>query len=164
MKMDNLQDLLLHEVKDLYNVEKTLIRALEKMSKKATNEDLKQAFLEHRDQTETHVERLEQVFTELDRKPSSQKCKGIAGIVEEAEEIMKEIEDTEVLDAALITAAQRAEHYEMAAYGGARTYARMLGLDAAADLLQTTLDEEGDADKKLTEIALARVNEEAMKE
>lgn len=164
MKMDNLQDLLLHEVKDLYNVEKTLIRALEKMSKKATNEDLKQAFLEHRDQTETHVERLEQVFAELDRKPSSQKCKGIAGIVEEAEEIMKEIEDTEVLDAALITAAQRAEHYEMAAYGGARTYAQMLGLDAAAELLQTTLDEEGDADKKLTEIALARVNEEAMNE
>jgi ferritin-like metal-binding protein YciE len=162
--MDNLQDLLLHEVKDLYNVEKTLIRALEKMSKKATNEDLKQAFLEHRDQTETHVERLEQVFAELDRKPSSQKCKGIAGIVEEAEEIMKEIEDTEVLDAALITAAQRAEHYEMAAYGGARTYAQMLGLDAAAELLQTTLDEEGDADKKLTEIALARVNEEAMRE
>lgn len=163
MKLDTLQDLLLHEVKDLYSVEKNLVKALQKMAKKASNEDLKQAFEEHREQTQTHVERLERVFEELDRKPSSQKCKGIAGIIEEAEEMMEEIEDEEVLDAALITAAQRAEHYEMAAYGGARTYAQMLGLDTAAELLQQTLDEEGEANKKLMELAMSHVNEEAIK-
>lgn len=163
MKLDTLQDLLIHEVKDLYSVEKNLVRALDKMAKKASHEELKKAFQEHREQTQMHVERLEKVFAELDRKPSSQKCKGIAGIIEEAEELMEEIEDSDVLDAALITAAQRAEHYEMAAYGGARTYAHMLGLDNAAELLQTTLDEEGQANKKLMEIAQSRVNEEAIK-
>src|SRR5690606_31248997 len=98
--------------------------ALDKMAKKASHEELRKVFEEHREQTQTHVERLEKVFDELDRKPTSHKCKGIAGIVEEAEEMMKEIEDADILDAALITAAQRVEHYEMAAYGGARTYAQ----------------------------------------
>jgi ferritin-like metal-binding protein YciE len=163
VKPKNLNDLLLHEVRELYYVEKNLLKALDKMAKKATHEDLKAAFEDHRAQTEQHVERLETIFGELDRKPSTHKCKGIDGILEEGEELAEEITDPDTLDAALITAAQRSEHYEMAAYGGARAYAELLGMDKTAKLLRQTLDEEKETDKKLSELAMSHINEEALR-
>ena len=162
MKMKSFEDLFHHELKDLYSAEKQLTKALPKMAKAASNEELRQAFEDHLQETEGHVERLEQIFQQLDIPTTRvQKCKAMEGLIEEGKEIMEEDLEPELLDAALIAAAQRVEHYEMAGYGCARTFAQRLGHNEIADLLQTTLDEEGSADKKLTEIAESVVNQEA---
>ncbi len=161
MKMKSLNDLFLHELKDLYSAEKQLTKALPKMAKAASNDLLKQAFKSHLEETEGHVQRLEQIFEQLDASPRGTKCKAMEGLIEEGKELMDEDMDDEVLDAALICAAQRVEHYEIAGYGGARTFAERLGNDTAAKLLQQTLDEEAAADKKLTKISNT-VNEAAL--
>jgi ferritin-like metal-binding protein YciE len=161
MHLQDLQDLYVEELRDIYNAEKQLVKALPKMAKKAAHDELKQAFTDHLEQTRGHVERLEQIFEKLGKRAGGKVCKAMQGIVEEGKETMAEDAEPEVMDAALIAAAQRAEHYEIAAYGTVRTYARLLGDDKAAKLLQTTLDEEGDTDKKLTELAESSINIEA---
>ena len=164
MSMDSLKKLYVDELKDLYSAETQLVKALPKMAKKATAPELKQAFQDHLEETKGHVERLEEIFEELDEKPTGKTCKGMKGLIEEGEEVIDEDGDEAVLDAALIGAAQRVEHYEIAGYGVARTFATHLGEDNAADLLQQTLDEEGEADKKLTQIAEEDINFEAAQE
>lgn len=161
MSMDSLKDLYIDELKDLYNAENQLLKALPKMAKKASTPELKQAFTDHLAETEGHVERLEEIFNALDEKPTGKTCKAMKGLVEEGKEVIDEDGNASVLDAALIGAAQRVEHYEMAGYGVVRTLASVLGEDDAVDLLQQTLDEEGAADKKLTEIAEEIVNVDA---
>jgi ferritin-like metal-binding protein YciE len=161
MAMESMQDLYLHELKDIYNAEKQILQALPKMAKKANHQELRQAFEEHRVVTEEQVRRLETIFSDLGQSPSGKKCKGMEGLIEEGEELLEEDADPDVRDAALIGAAQRVEHYEIAAYGTARTYAQQLGFDKHADLLQRTLDEEGETDKRLTKLAEGRVNREA---
>jgi ferritin-like metal-binding protein YciE len=159
--MESLRDLYVEELKDLYSAENQLLKALPKMAKKASNDDLRAAFEEHLEITRGQVERLESIFDDLERSPKGKRCKGMAGLIEEGSEMMKEDAEPEVLDAALISSAQRVEHYEIAAYGTVRTYADRLGLSKHSRLLQQTLDEEGEADKKLTEIAESSVNREA---
>jgi ferritin-like metal-binding protein YciE len=156
-----LKELYVEELKDLYSAEKQLVKALPKMVKNATNPELKQAFADHLQQTEGHVERLEQIFEMLGEKGGGKKCKGMEGLIEEAKELLEEDASEQVVDAGLISKAQHVEHYEMAGYGTVRTYARQLGLDDQADLLQQTLDEEGKADELLTQIAESSVNAEA---
>jgi ferritin-like metal-binding protein YciE len=148
-------------MRDLYNAENQLLKALPKMAKRATTPELKEVFESHLEETQTHVERLEEIFSNLGKKPSGKTCKGMKGLVEEGSEMMKEDGPDSVIDAGIIAAAQRVEHYEIAGYGVARTFASLLGEDEAEDLLQSTLDEEGAADEKLTEIAEGMVNEEA---
>lgn len=164
MKLESLQDLLVHELKDLYSAENQLVKALPKMTKAAESEDLKAAFEEHLDQTKTQIERLETIFEELGVSPKGKKCKAMEGLIEEGSELISEDAEPSVKDAALIAAAQKVEHYEIAGYGCARTYAQLLGMDKAAELLQETLDEEGETDKKLTELAESVVNVEAQAE
>ncbi len=161
MSKDSLRKLYVDELKDLHSAESQILDALPKMAERATDSSLSDAFTEHRRQTEEQVRRLETIFDDLGEKPDGKTCKGIAGIISEGEDMMKEDMDDDVLDAALISAGQRVEHYEMAAYGTVRTFARELGLQRHAELLQRTLDEEGETDKKLTSIAEARVNDEA---
>jgi len=162
MKTKGFQDLLELELKDLYSAEKQITKALPKMAKAATNDDLKAAFETHLEETEGQIERLEQIFKQLDISFARvEKCKAMEGLIEEGKEIMEEDLEPEVLDAALICAAQKVEHYEIAGYGCARTFAQQLGHADVADLLQETLDEEGTTDKKLTEIAESVVNQEA---
>jgi ferritin-like metal-binding protein YciE len=162
MKMKTLEDLLVHELKDLYAAEKQLTKALPKMAKAATHEELRKAFQEHLKETENHVKRLEEIFTQLQLSSRGAKCKAMEGLVEEGKEILAEDMEDDVRDAALICAAQRVEHYEMAGYGCARTFARDLGHHEVAEMLQQTLEEEAAADEKLTEIAVGRINAEAM--
>jgi ferritin-like metal-binding protein YciE len=161
MKLDSLQTLYIEELRDLYNAESQLVKALPKMAKGASHQELKQAFEDHLEQTKEHVERLEEIFKRLEQKPTGKTCKAMKGLIEEGSEILGEDGDESVLDAALIGAAQRVEHYEIAAYGTVRTFANMLGEEEAAELLQETLDEEGEADKLLTELAESVVNVEA---
>jgi ferritin-like metal-binding protein YciE len=161
MKLGSLHDLYLDELKDLYSAENQLVKALPKMAKAANAPELRAAFEEHLEETRNQVKRLERIFKELDASPRGKKCKGMEGLIEEGKEILGEDADANVLDAALIAAAQRVEHYEMAGYGCVRTFARLLGYDDAADLLQETLDEEGAADKKLTQLAESVINVEA---
>jgi len=161
MSMDSLKDLYIDELKDLYNAENQLVKALPRMARKASSPDLQRAFEEHLAVTKTHVSRLEQIFKGMGEKASGKTCKAMKGLVEEGKEVIDEDGDPSVLDAALIGAAQRVEHYEIAGYGVARTFARHLGEDRAADLLQTTLNEEGEADKKLTGIAEGSINTRA---
>src|SRR6185503_5265302 len=132
------------------SAEKQLVKALPKMAKNASNPELSQAFSDHLEETEGHVERLEQILEELGERPGGKKCVGMEGLIEEAKELLEEDAAEDVLDAGLISKAQHVEHYEMAGYGTVRTYARLLGLDEQAAVLQQTLDEEGAADKKLT--------------
>jgi ferritin-like metal-binding protein YciE len=162
MEIDSLTQLYVEDLKDLYSAEKQILQALPKMVKKATNPQLKKAFEEHLRVSETHVERLERIFEGLGKSPRGKKCKGMEGLLEEGKEVMQEDMEPDVLDAALIAAAQKVEHYEMAGYGTVRTYAQLLGENQAAKLLQQTLDEEGEADKKLTQLAESSVNVEAM--
>jgi ferritin-like metal-binding protein YciE len=162
MKLMTLQDLLIEQLKDLYSAENQLVKALPKMAEAASSAELKEAFESHLVETETHVSRLEQIFQRLNAKPGRKKCKAMAGLVEEGKETIDENAEPMVHDAALIAAAQRVEHYEIAAYGTARTFATILGDDETAELLQTTLDEEGECDKKLTEIAMSGINQEAV--
>jgi ferritin-like metal-binding protein YciE len=160
MKIETLQELFIDELKDLYSAETQIIKALPKMIKNANSDELRGAFEEHLEQTKGHVDRLDQILGELDANPRGKKCKGMEGLLEEAKELMEEDIEPEVLDAGLISEAQRIEHYEIAGYGTVRTYAELLGLDEAAKLLQETLDEEKETDRKLTSIAES-VNVEA---
>lgn len=160
-KMSTLEDLYTDLLKDLYSAEKQLVKALPKMVRAAQASDLQKAFQNHLSQTEGQVERLEQIFSDLEASPRGKKCVGMEGLIEEGSEIMKEDAEPDVMDAGLIAAAQKVEHYEIAGYGTARAWAQQLGHDKAARLLQTTLDEEGEANKKLTEIAESHVNMEA---
>ncbi|HWQ14016.1 MAG TPA: ferritin-like domain-containing protein [Roseiflexaceae bacterium] len=161
MKLANLRDLFAQELMDLYDAEQQILKGLSKLSKAATAPELKMAFEEHHTQTENHVKRLEQVFQQIGHPAKSKTCKAMQGLMAEGEELMKEQADPAVRDAGLIAAAQRVEHYEIAVYGTARTYANMLGQHQAAQLLQQTLDEEGMTDKKLTQLAERVVNIEA---
>ncbi|MEP7380949.1 MAG: ferritin-like domain-containing protein [Gemmatimonadota bacterium] len=162
MKITDLHTLLVHELKDLYSAETQLVDALPKMAQAAKHSQLANAFRAHLEETRVHVSRLETIFKGLDYEPGGQHCKGMEGLIAEGEDMVEEDAPDDVKDAGLITAAQRVEHYEMAGYGCARTFARQLGLDAIADMLQTTLDEEGAADKKLTAIAERSINQAAI--
>ena len=153
MELETLKDLYVEELKDLYSAEKQLIKALPKMAKAANDKQLQQAFRTHLKQTAEHAARLEKICDELGVSPRGKKCVGMEGLIEEGSDLIKERPDPDVLDAGLISAAQHVEHYEMAGYGCVRTYAQLLGETKAATLLQKTLDEEGAADKKLTQIA-----------
>jgi ferritin-like metal-binding protein YciE len=153
MKMKTLHDLLVDELKDLYSAESQLTKALPKMAKAASSDELRIAFESHLKETEGHVQRLDKIFKQLDASPRGKKCKAMEGLIEEGKEAIELDAEDAVHDAALIAAAQRVEHYEMAGYGTVRTFAQLLGMDDVAELLQETLDEEGAADKKLTEIA-----------
>jgi len=163
MEHQALKELYIDELKDIYNAENQLVKALPKMAKAANSEELRTGFEEHLEQTRGHVQRLEQIFKELGEKPSGKKCKGMEGLVAEGQEMMGEDFDDEVMDAALISAAQRVEHYEIAAYGTVRTYAELLGEDAAVQLLEQTLEEEKETDQKLTDLA-SEINVRAMGE
>jgi len=164
MAISSLQELLVDELKDLYNAENQLVKALPKMAKAATNDDLQQAFEEHLEQTQEHVNRLEQIFERLGTKPTGKKCYAMQGLIEEGKEIISDVDQDSVLDAGIIGAAQKVEHYEIAGYGTARTHAKLLGEDQIAELLQQTLDEEGETNEKLTKLAESYVNEEAEKQ
>ena len=161
MAIESLRELYLEELKDTYNAEQQILKALPKMEEAASHNELKQAFRQHRQQTEEQSRRLERIFDSLDEKPTGKKCKGIEGIIDEGDEMMKDAKDNDTRDAALIAAAQRVEHYEIAAYGTLRTYARQLGRDQDATLLQETLNEEGETDKRLTRLAESTINREA---
>jgi ferritin-like metal-binding protein YciE len=164
MKLDNLRKLYIEELRDLYSAENQLLKALPKMAKGASSDELKQAFESHLQETEGHVERLETIFEDLDESPKGKTCHAMKGLVEEGSEILEEEGDESVLDAGIIAAAQKVEHYEIASYGTVRTFAELLGEKDAAKLLQETLDEEGAADEKLTELAEGIVNPEALSE
>ena len=161
MKLNSLHDLYVSELKDLYDAENRIIKALPKMVEAANSPDLRAAFEKHLQQTRRHAERLEQILRSLDQSPKGKKCKGMEGIIDEGEDLMEEDAPESVADAALIAAAQRVEHYEIAAYGTVRTYARRLGFEDQAELLNQTLQEEGETDKKLTSLAETSINEEA---
>lgn len=158
MTLDNLSDLLIQQLEDLYSAESQLIDALPKMAEAAQAEPLKAAFRNHLAETKRQKERLERVFQMLGHEPGSHTCEAMEGLIEEGEEIISAEGDPEVKDAALIAAAQRVEHYEMAGYGCVRTFAHRLGHHEAGELLQETLNEEASADKLLTEIAQRSVN------
>jgi ferritin-like metal-binding protein YciE len=164
MKIDKLETLLEEELKDIYDAEKRLVRALPKMAKSASSPDLRAAFEEHLEVTKTHVERLEQVFKQLGISAKAKPCAGMKGLVEEGEELMGKDATETLMDAGLIGAAQRVEHYEIAAYGTVRTFAERLGQKTVAKLLQETLGDEKEADEKLTAISqqmLATVDAES---
>ena len=160
---NSFEDLLAEQVKGLYDAEQRLVDALPKMAGAATSTKLKDAFLEHLDQTKEHVRRLEQVFPIIGVPAERQTCAAMKGLISEGGDVIQAKGNAAVRDAALIAAAQRVEHYEMAAYGSARTFAQQLGLADAAALLQATLDEEGAADRKLTDLAMHGINTEALR-
>jgi len=160
-KMATLEDLYMDLLKDLYSAEKQIVKALPKMAKNAQSPDLQRAFQEHLRQTEGQVERIERIFSELDGSPRGKKCVGMEGLIEEGNELLKEETEPDVLDAGLIAAAQKVEHYEIAGYGTARAWAQRLGYNNAARLLEQTLEEESMANEKLTKIAESHVNMEA---
>lgn len=161
MKLNTLADLLHHELKDLYSAENQLVRALPKMARAAMNKDLKAAFEEHLEQTKGHVERLDQIATQIGKKLTGHKCKAMEGLIEEGSDLIGEDADESVRDAGLIGAAQRVEHYEIAGYGTARALATRLGQEDIAELLGQTLEEEKETDVKLTQLAESAVNAQA---
>ncbi len=161
MELNSLQALYVDELKELYNAEKQIIKALPKMIKAASHEELAATFSEHLRVTERQVQRLEKIFADLDESPRGKKCVGMEGLIEEAQELLKEKPNPDVLDAGLIAKAQHVEHYEIAGYGTVRTYAEQLGFTRHAELLQQTLDEEGEADKRLSAIAETSINVDA---
>jgi len=160
MQKNTLKQLYIEELRDIYDAEKQLIKALPKMAEAAASEELRTGFEEHLGQTKGHAQRLEQIFTALDEKPTGKKCKAMQGLVSEGSEMIDEDFEGEVKDAGLISAAQRVEHYEIAAYGTVRTYATILGEEEAVALLEKTLEEERETDEKLTELAKG-INAEA---
>jgi ferritin-like metal-binding protein YciE len=162
MKLDSLQKLFIEELRDLYDAEHQLTKALPKMAEAASSPQLRAAFEHHLEQTKGHVQRLEQVFKKLGEKPSRKTCKAMKGLIEEGSDMIDEKAEPAVKDAGLIAAAQRVEHYEIAGYGTVRTYAKLLRDDESARLLQQTLDEEGETDKKLTHLAESSINVEAV--
>jgi ferritin-like metal-binding protein YciE len=153
-KISTPRDLLVEELKDLYSAENQLVKALPKMAKAATSDELRDAFQTHLQQTEVQIQRLEQIGKKLGESMKGKKCKAMEGLVEEGKEIMEEDMEPAIMDLALIGAAQKVEHYEIAGYGTARTLAEIAGEDQLAKTLQETLDEEGETDKLLTEIAM----------
>jgi ferritin-like metal-binding protein YciE len=162
MKLQTLHDLYVSELKDLYNAENQILKALPKMAKAASSPQLAKALNDHLAQTKDQVGRLEEIFKTLEVSPKGKSCKAMMGLIEEGKEIISEDADPAVLDAALIGAAQRVEHYEIASYGCVRTFAQVLGEEEAAELLQKTLEEEETADKNLTKLAEAVINVEAV--
>jgi len=156
-----LHEAFIEELRDTYDAEKQLIKALPKLAKAAASTDLRTAFETHLEETKGHVERLEQVFESLDEKPRGKHCEGIAGIIEEGKSIMEEEFDDATMDACLIAAGQRAEHYEMAAYGTLIAWAQSMGHTEATNLLQEILEEEKATDKKLSSLAEGGINQEA---
>jgi ferritin-like metal-binding protein YciE len=159
--LKSLEDLFVNLLKDMYYAEKQILKALPKMAKKADSEELRQAFVHHLKETQGQVERLEQVFALCQRKPSGKTCPAIKGIIEEGEEDMKDAKDPDVLDAGMIADAQAVEHYEIARYGTMIAWARQLGMNDAASLLEQTLEQEYNADRLLTELAEGRLNRQA---
>ena len=164
MKLDTLEKLYVSELRDLYDAENQLLKALPKMAKAASSEELKDGFEKHLEQTKGHVDRLEQIFEDLGENPEGKTCRAMKGLIEEGSEILKEDGEESVLDAGIIVAAQKVEHYEMAGYGSVRTFAHLLGQDKAAQLLQTTLDEESETNEILNKLAESVVNPEALRE
>jgi ferritin-like metal-binding protein YciE len=160
-KLNSLDDLLVHELQDIYNAESQILKALPKMIKAASHPELQSAFEEHLEQTEGQVERLDQVFKLLGVPAKGKKCEGMAGVIEEGKKVMEEDAEPAVMDAALIAAAQKVEHYEIASYGCVCTYAEMLGYDQVHDLLGQTLEEEETTDEKLSMLAESVINIEA---
>lgn len=164
MAAHTLSDLYVEELRDLYNAERQILKALPKIIKAASHDDLKEALESHRQQTEGHVTRLEQIFEYLGKNAKGKTCHGMEGVLSEGAELIEEGPEAEVLDAGIIAAAQRVEHYEIAAYGSVRTWAEQLGLNDHVELLEQTLDEEKEADQKLTQLATESINEEAAQE
>jgi ferritin-like metal-binding protein YciE len=162
MKLDSLHKLYVEELRDVYNAENQLLKALPKMAKAASSEELKQALEDHLEETQGHIERLDEVFEALGENSKGKTCQAMKGLIEEGSEILSEKGEESVLDAGIIAAAQKVEHYEMATYGTLRTWANLLGQEEAAELLQETLNEEGDADQRLNELAEEIVNPEAL--
>ena len=162
MEANSLKELYVDELRDLYDAEQQITKALPKMIDAASSDELQSALNEHLEVTKQQAQRLEKIFENLGEKVKGKKCKGMEGLIKEGSEVIEENEDEQVRDAAIISAAQRVEHYEMAGYGTVRTYASLLGEDNAADLLQQTLDEEKEADEKLTQLA-EQINLEAAK-
>lgn len=163
MELSTLKDLYLHELKDLYSAEKQLIKALPKMAKAASHPDLAAGFKAHLEETKEHAARLEKILASHSASTKGPKCKAMEGLVEEGADLIKEEGDDEVIDAGLVGAAQRVEHYEIAGYGTAKTFAELLGDKEGAKLLKTTLDEESATDKKLTKLAKSVINLKAAK-
>ena len=162
MKLNSLNELYIDNLKDIYSAETQITKALPRMAKKANSQDLKAAFEDHLQQTHGQIERLDQIFQMMERNSRGKKCLGMEGLLEEGKEIMSEDLEPDVLDAALIAAAQKVEHYEISAYGTARAYARLLGDDQAVALLTQTLDEEAQTDEKLSQLAENSINVKAM--
>jgi ferritin-like metal-binding protein YciE len=153
MAIESLNDLFLDQLRDLYDAENQLIKALPKMAEAANSDELREGIEEHLEQTKGHAERIEEIFESLGEKAKAKKCKGMEGVIKEGSEVLDEDMNEDVRDAAIIAAAQRVEHYEIAGYGTARTFANLLGEREAASLLEQTLDEEKETDAKLTELA-----------
>lgn len=153
MKLNSLQELYTEQLRDLYDAEQQIVKALPEMIDAASSSDLKSVLTDHLNVTKSQAKRLEQIFTNLNEKPKGEKCKGMQGVIEEGSKVVDGVDDPHVRDAAIIASAQRVEHYEMAGYGTARTYATLLEEYQAADLLQQTLNEEKEADQKLTSLA-----------
>ncbi len=164
MNLDTLKELYVNELKDLYNAENQLLKALPKMAKAASSDELKEAFEKHLEQTKGHVERLEEAFEEINEKPKGKTCQAMKGLIEEGSELLKVNGEDSVIDAGIIVAAQKVEHYEMAGYGSVRTFAQLLGKDKSAELLQSTLEEEAEANELLNKLAEDIVNPEALME
>ena len=164
MKLDTLEELYISELRDLYSAENQLLKALPKMAKAASSNELQNAFNDHLEQTKGHVERLERIFEQLDETPKGKTCYGMKGLIEEGSEILGEDGEDSVLDAGIIVAAQKVEHYEIASYGSVRTFASLLGKNEAVNLLQSTLDEESEANELLNRLAEGIVNPEALVE
>jgi ferritin-like metal-binding protein YciE len=163
MKIESMEDLFVEQIEDLYDAEQRLVKALPKMAEASTSPELRQAFESHLGETKGHVTRLEQVFQALRKKPKSQTCDAMKGLIEEGEEMVSNTEQSPVRDAGLIAAANRVEHYEIAAYGTVRAFAKALGVNEAVGLLDATLTEEKKADQKLTKLAETSVNREALR-
>jgi ferritin-like metal-binding protein YciE len=161
MQIESLQELLVEEMRDIYNAENQLLKAMPKMAKKASSPQLKKAFETHMRETEGQVQRLQKIFDKLGKRPTGKKCAAMEGLIEEGKEMMGEDMEEDTMDAALIAIAQKIEHYEIASYGTVRTWAQHLGDEQTARLLQQTLDEEGKTDKMLTELAESSINIEA---
>jgi ferritin-like metal-binding protein YciE len=164
MRLDTLEKLYISELRDLYSAENQLLKALPKMAKGASSPKLKEAFQKHLEQTKGHVQRLEQLFERLNESPEGKTCRAMKGLIKEGSEILKEEGEDSVLDAGIIVAAQKVEHYEIAGYGSVSTFAELLGKDEAAELLQSTLDEESETNEILTQLAESIVNPEAVGE
>jgi len=164
MNLDTLKELYVNELRDLYNAEGQLVKALPKMAKAVSSDELKEAFEKHLEQTKGHIERLEEVFEELGEKAKGKTCQAMKGLIEEGSEVLKADGEDSVLDAAIIVAGQKVEHYEIAGYGSVRTFAQLLGQDQSAELLQQTLDEESETNELLNKLAEDIVNPEALME